>query len=118
MGSIVNEEFCKSFTGDYCPRFKKHVPRSWCFARCDRTKEFPGLAEMVVNFAKEAAKYVAAGCPKRTEAEIEAIKAICDACDDFNKEKQRCRNCGCRMRCKIPWETTCCPKGKWGKSKT
>lgn len=117
------EEFCKNFTGGWCPKIKKYIPRIWCFARCEITKEYPSLIEQGKSFAIELAKYIKAGRPKRTNEEITVLAAICEKCNyydakgkpHFQKEGPRCRECGCGMSLKQMWATSRCRKGYWDK---
>jgi len=108
-------DFCETFKGGYCPVVKKHVPRSWCIARCNAAKKFPGFAEMAKGFAGSMVEYVKKGRPKRPEAEVERILTICRVCDEFDRQRGRCYLCGCKMKVKITWATTKCPLKKWEK---
>ena len=109
----MDAEFCINFkSGKWCPKCQAYVPRSWCFARCDMEKSYPGVATMAVGLAKETVKYVKEGRPKKSDDEIERIRAICEACNDFS-ETRRCYHCGCRMDIKMTWATTKCPLKKW-----
>ncbi len=112
---------CKTFIGGYCPIVNKHVPRSWCFARCDKTKEYPSLIKQSVSFAKEVRRYVKAGKPKRPVQLIEILKKICEPCFYYNKDGKpkfqkkgpQCRECGCGLDLKGAWATSYCRKGYW-----
>ena len=123
MGALADDNFCENFTGGWCPKAKSNIPRSWCFARCDKTKEYPSLIDQGKSFAVESAKYIKAGRPKRTEAEIAKLAAICEKCFYYDphgkphlqKEGPRCRQCGCGLDLKQMWETSWCRKGKWPK---
>ena len=110
---MIDADFCKSFRGGWCPKFKSHIPRSWCFARCDIKKVYPGITTMAKEFAKETAKHIKAGAPKRSDEEVNRIKAICEACDELNPQSKRCYLCGCKMDRKIPWATAHCRIEKW-----
>ncbi len=113
--------FCENFAGGYCPKHEKSIPRSWCFARCDVTKQYPSLIKQGKSFAVESAKYIKAGRPKRTDAEIAALAAICEKCFYYDadakphlqKEGPRCRECGCGLNLKQLWETSYCRRNLW-----
>ena len=75
--------------------------------------KYPSLPRMAGSFAKAAGKQMLAGNPKRSEAEIKRIMAICNACDYYVSDAQRCMKCGCSMKKKIPWQTTKCLINKW-----
>jgi len=76
-------------------------------------KKYPSLPRMAGSFAKAAGRQALAGNPRRTPEEIARIKAICEACEFFARDAQRCSKCGCYMNRKIPWQTTHCNIGKW-----
>lgn len=76
------------------------------------------LAQKAANFAKSAAKHVAAGSPQCTDEQIAARFAICQGCE-FLKNGS-CEKCGCPIArakkyiSKIAWADQGCPVGKWG----
>lgn len=51
------------------------------------------------TYAKAVAKWIAAGSPTRSEAEIARIFAICEACPYFARKSKRphCTICGCSL---------------------
>ncbi len=108
----MDKDFCKNFKSGYCPKWEAHVPRSWCFARCNIGKSYPGIAKMAKQFAKETVLYIKEGRPKKHKDEIARIKAICEGCNEFSKAR-RCYLCGCKMDIKMTWATTKCPLKKW-----
>ncbi len=108
-----NPDFCKDFTGGWCPRSKSHIPREWCYRRCNYGKSYPSIVKMARQFVAASAKQAIAGMPKRSEDEIKRIKAICESCDELNNEDRRCYACGCKMDVKMTWATTKCKLGKW-----
>ncbi len=116
-----NLKFCENFTGGYCPVKKGFIPRSWCFLRCDITKEYPSLLEQGVSFSIALAKHVASGYKNRSPELIVKLKIICQAClyyvadgkPKFQKEGPQCRECGCGLTLKTAWSTSYCRKGYW-----
>lgn len=116
-------EFCETFSGGYCSKQNAHIPRSWCFARCDVTKDHPSLIEQGVSFASEAIKFIRAGSPERPKELIEKLQEICKPCFYYNKDGKskfqkkgpQCRQCGCGMTLKTAWATSRCRKGYWDK---
>ena len=63
-------------------------------------------------------RWSAAGFPTRSQAEIDAIMAVCRACDRYTGD--RCRECGCRVATwglaignKAAMATEACPLRKW-----
>lgn len=69
------------------------------------------------NYTKAVVKWTAAGMPLRTEQEITAVFAICQACPHFtNGDRPHCKLCGCSLslspdglRNKIAMATESCP---------
>tara|TARA_R100001198_G_C5132293_1_gene149990 strand:- start:65 stop:343 length:279 start_codon:yes stop_codon:yes gene_type:complete len=39
---------------------------------------------------------------------------ICQGCEHWSKESNRCRECGCQMRVKTSLTSSKCPLNKWG----
>jgi len=76
------------------------------------------LAEKLVNFAKSAARHVAAGMPQASDEEVTRRFAICEGCEHF--DGKACRQCGCpvvrekQFLSKLSWADESCPVGKWG----
>lgn len=78
----------------------------------------PGLAQQAWTYASAVEKWLLAGSPTRTQAEIDRIFAICQSCPMFVAEaRPRCRLCGCSLNKaphglmnKIAMATEGCPK--------
>ena len=78
----------------------------------------PGLANRAGRYAAAVAKWNLAGRPRRTDAEVDAILAICTPCGQF--DGQQCSLCGCRINKskraianKARMATEHCPKNLW-----
>jgi len=84
----------------------------------------PGLTlpQKVANFATSAAKHLASGMPRATDAQVAKRFAICQACEHF--DGKACRKCGCpivrekQYISKLSWAGESCPVGKWGPAST
>jgi hypothetical protein len=91
----------------------------------------PSAVRRAANFAKAAARHVAAGMPKCSQAQIEARLAVCRGCHLYQVDAASegttsgtCthESCGCRLsrraafRNKLAWADQECPLGKWGKA--
>ncbi len=71
-----------------------------------------------VGYGKAVARWIAAGRPVRTDAEVRVIfHTHCRRCDQFDPERQKCRLCGCRVaesgpayRNKLKMATERCPR--------
>jgi protein-arginine kinase activator protein McsA len=78
---------------------------------------FPSLASMGVNLAKDVVNTVKSGIAGQgiqvDEAESNKRKQICDKCEFFNTQQQRCTKCGCFMAVKVYLKASHCPVGKW-----
>lgn len=76
-------------------------------------------AQKAVNFAKSAARHVAAGLPQASEEEVARRFAICQGCEHY--DGRACKQCGCpvvrerKFLSKLSWAGESCPIGKWGK---
>ena len=113
MYCIVKPEFTKAKIRE-CRKCKWASARiKWCGKWGCWIQGYPGYAVMARSFVKASVKQRLAGNPIRSEKEIEKIKAICEVCDFYVKDRRRCLKCGCKMEKKIPWETTSCLIGKW-----
>jgi hypothetical protein len=83
-------------------------------------KAKPGLSlpQKVANFARSAARHVAAGMPRATDEQVAERFAICQGCEHF--DGRACRQCGCpvvrerQFVSKLSWAGESCPVGKWG----
>lgn len=77
----------------------------------------PSLGRKAINRAKAEYRDVKAGRPRRTEAEVEAILAICKAnqCGLYQAKKGICthKDCGCPVKRKAPYKMEQCPAGFW-----
>ena len=103
-GSNISRGMCKNI----CPIYDKSSPIS-----TNSMGKFPPLYEQAVSLSKAVIKQVAAGNPERTGEELERVRNICNSCEFFVKEKERCIKCGCYMTVKRRWATSNCKIGKW-----
>jgi hypothetical protein len=77
----------------------------------------PPVSEQLINL-KDTVKGVIQGKLKgqhtfASREEKEARLEVCNGCDLFNKERQRCSKCGCYMKAKSQFKASKCPLGKW-----
>ena len=78
---------------------------------------FPSAFQQARNLVKDiwrAGKNAAQGLPVIAPAE-EGFKRlqICEGCDKFDKDTQRCKECGCFMKTKTQLAGASCPLNKW-----
>lgn len=86
----------------------------------DVTQSPQALPSLVIrgwNFANALARWALAGMPRRTQEQIDARLAICQACPALQND--HCTKCGCacvennRLINKLALATEKCPDGKW-----
>ena len=80
------------------------------------SKELPSFLTMAGNafkaVAMESAAYIA-GSPEVSQEDIEKRTSICNGCDRFIKEVDRCAECGCFLQYKTRLRSQHCPLDKW-----
>jgi len=83
----------------------------------DRTTMRATIGDMAKSAAKAAiatAKAAISGEAVTVPADVEASRqAVCAACEHWDGEKARCKQCGCFTNFKIKLATQSCPLGKW-----
>jgi len=126
----ITEQTCEGKTNppeftkgqiDKCMRCKNiSAKKRWCClfgVRIVAKEKYPSWLKMGASVAKESAKYIAAGRPKRSSQEQGRCKAICERpCDYYVAESKlgpRCSQCGCCISLKTLWATAQCPMDKW-----
>ncbi|HEY9705572.1 MAG TPA: hypothetical protein V6C58_24250 [Allocoleopsis sp.] len=77
--------------------------------------EKPSFITMLTNFAKAATDHIKAGLPKTSDEEKKQRAAICDTCEELDREQYRCNKCGCFLSFKASWRDQDCPLNKWPK---
>jgi uncharacterized paraquat-inducible protein A len=72
------------------------------------------MAKNIVETTVATVKTVANGnSPTVSEEDANKRKSICNGCEAFNKEQERCTKCGCHMAVKTYLRAATCPLGKW-----
>lgn len=66
---------------------------------------------MIKSILTAMVKQIAAGLPMASREEIKKRAEICLSCDQM--EDERCKQCGCFLKFKIPLGTSECPMKKW-----
>jgi hypothetical protein len=76
-----------------------------------------GILKKAQLFASAVARYLATGAKQASPEEQAKRRALCDACEHRDLEKDRCRKCGCglsgKLLSKISWESETCPDSRW-----
>jgi hypothetical protein len=82
----------------------------------DETKE-PSITQQAQNLVDDTAKVIQMAIDSGQVLVSEEVKAtrfaICQQCDKFNKDKNTCLLCGCRMKIKTVLAASSCPMKKW-----
>jgi hypothetical protein len=78
---------------------------------------FPSVPQMAKNLGNDVIKAVqniAAGNPViSNDSEANRKKSICNSCEFFNSQQDRCTKCGCYVAVKVYLKSSFCPIGKW-----
>jgi len=78
---------------------------------------YPTIPQMAKNLGKDIVKNVksvaAGNSLNADQSEIDKRKNICNSCEFFEKNQQRCLKCGCYMAVKTYLKSSNCPIGKW-----
>jgi len=69
----------------------------------------PGLMAQAVSLARAATGVLKVVAPEVAAARL----AACDGCDLLDRERMRCRSCGCFVKAKAQMSGERCPVGKW-----
>jgi hypothetical protein len=81
----------------------------------------PNLLRRAMSYAEAVIEWTAAGRPERSDEEVERIfHHFCKPCRWFNRRRQICYGCGCRVADsgfaifnKIKMATQHCPRKRW-----
>ena len=90
------------------PRLRFNSPKQ----AHDPTKNYPSIAQQAKNLAQTAAD-VARDPRWVDDEEYERRMTLCRACPLYDKEQNRCRKCGCKLKGKARFKAGKCPIQKW-----
>lgn len=77
--------------------------------------EYPNYLQMFRNFVSAVARTVRTPGPKFASAEAyDTRRKICQACEFWDQEQDRCTKCGCFARAKLMLAAQHCPINRWG----
>tara|TARA_R100001594_G_scaffold148003_1_gene202167 strand:- start:2543 stop:2806 length:264 start_codon:yes stop_codon:yes gene_type:complete len=79
----------------------------------NKDKKLPSILEMIKNFSRDLAVYIANGSPNVTEEDYKERLETCQSCPSLKESVMRCMTCGCLVEHKAKWKTTVCPEDKW-----
>jgi len=85
------------------------------------TPEYPALSMQLWLYKEALLRWNQAGRPTRSDEEVKEIHdKYCTHCSWYDKEKKRCKGCGCKVTVgsvavfnKIKMATEKCPQGLW-----
>lgn len=72
----------------------------------------PGFWAKAANFGGAVIKHALTGS-NVSDDEFNRRKSLCVVCDDYNKDADQCKRCGCNLNLKARWGEQHCPIGKW-----
>ncbi len=79
--------------------------------------EFPSIPDQLKSFTElvqDAILDAVKGNNIFTTEELETRRLeICRACDRFDSEQKRCKECGCYMEHKVSYNSAKCPLNYW-----
>jgi len=73
----------------------------------------PSLVRRIFGAALALAGFVADGCRTVSAERWAARLAICQTCDQYDSDRDKCRACGCRARLKSGLPRESCPLDRW-----
>lgn len=79
-----------------------------------------GITGRVLRWGRAVARWIRHGRPVRSNEQVEALYAICESCNVFDRKKSICTICDCNVNLsthatlnKLLMATESCPLGKW-----
>jgi hypothetical protein len=104
-----------------CPSCKKDQDKDAQTANVVKDKKeqkkdikLPSLWEQAKNLTKATVAHVKSGMAEVSPEVKKERLDICEGCEFFLREQNRCKACGCHLLTKSRWKTSACPKGYWG----
>ncbi|MDO4574987.1 MAG: hypothetical protein Q4D98_07210 [Planctomycetia bacterium] len=81
----------------------------------------PSFPQKAVHYTRALARWIKAGRPVRSEAEIlHLLNDFCLPCESYDPQSSTCLHCGCHVSTstsatvnKLAMGTERCPVGKW-----
>ena len=105
-----------------CDPTKTNLEPRLCRRNChSKLPATPPVRVQVAHYVAAIRRWRKAGRPRRSDAEVDFLLAICRACPLYDADKKRCRQRGCRATAsktalvnKLRMATESCPIGRWG----
>ncbi len=113
--TVVLKFRCKNCEYHHKSKYPPHMIHRQC------AKAPPsGVLSRLSRYARAVKRWTEAGKPVRTDEQVEAIFAICQACPHINEARTKCKLCRCKLNIgknarfnKIRMATERCPANKW-----
>ena len=80
-------------------------------------KPYPSKKQQLKNLVKTASQ-VARDPRLVSKEEGDRRRKICNTCEYFDKDRNRCKKCGCALKAKIAFKSARCPLNKWRKNES
>jgi len=124
-GSLKIKAYCgvakKPANFEECDRCKGALAQVGVSLNSRDIPEVPGLPTQLQNYWNAVTRWIAAGRPTRTDAEVEFLHGTyCTGCDWYDKKNKRCKGCGCKVKPggaallnKVRMTTEHCPRDFW-----
>lgn len=101
---IIADKSCG--TKNYKPTSEKSTKKA---ATPGSPAKPPGLFNQIKSFGKALVGHAASGFKKVSEEEYNRRISICESCEHYIKEEERCDVCRCKMTVKCNWSSSSCP---------
>ena len=79
----------------------------------DEEKKFPSLGKQFMNFASALTRHAISGFGEVDDDTFNQRMNECLNCEHYNRQMDRCYQCGCMCQKKASWPSSECPLGKW-----
>jgi len=124
-GSLKIKAYCgvakKPTNFEECSRCKGALAQVGVSLNPRDIPEVPGLPTQLQHYWHAVTRWIAAGRPTRTVAEVEFLHGTyCAGCDWYDKKNKRCKGCGCKVKSggaallnKVRMATEHCPRNFW-----
>jgi hypothetical protein len=80
--------------------------------------DLPPITQQIGTLATSTARYMASGFLKVPLEVLQTRRQICQTCDRWDSDQNRCRACGCYLEAKflnkLRMASESCPIGRWG----
>lgn len=79
----------------------------------EEKKEYPGVGQQAKNLFGSVSNFIKSGMHIAEESIYQKRLEVCNNCEWFDHEAERCRKCGCFVKIKARLMSDKCPLNKW-----